>query len=523
MERRNFLLGAAAGTVALGLGACSSDETNLTEATDSTAAPPTVAPFDRTPFTLGVASGDPDSGSVVLWTRLALEPLAGGGMQGDVPVQWEVATDDSFDDIVASGTEPAIPRYGHSVHVIADGLEPATRYRYRFQAGAQTSAVGMTRTAPADDAPPDTWKLGVASCQDYQDGFYNAWRDVAATDLDLMIFLGDYIYEYGPAPLGPTVNRQHNSDEITDLVGYRNRYALYKGDPLLQAAHARCPWVVVWDDHEVENNYADSTPEDPGETAGFEERRAAAYQAWWEHQPVRFGPPADGELTIYRALRWGTLANLIMLDTRQYRTDQACGDQVLQLTTPACAEVTAPGRTLLGTEQETWLFEQLDGSDTAWNVIGNQVVMTDLRVGPVVLNFDQWDGYPEARQRLLGHLDSEGITNCVVLTGDIHLGGVGDLNLETASGAKTVATEFVGTSISSGGLIPESLEDTARSLLTDVKYFNARQRGWLRCEVTATEWTAEYRVVQDNHIDGSPLMADGTFTVTPDRPGAVVS
>ncbi len=442
----------------------------------------------------------------------------------DIPVRWEVAADfdAKFVKVVASGTEVASAAHGHSVHALASALESNTWYRYRFSVGSRLSAVGRTRTTPANNATAAKLSFGFASCQDWQAGYYNAWRDMATVDLDLLLFLGDYIYEYGESKLGGAV-RQHNSDEVTDLAGYRNRYALYKSDPLLQAAHLRCPWVVIWDDHEVENNYADDHSEDDSvPTAAFLARRAAAYQAWWEHQPVRLDPPNGPDLKIYRTQHWGKLANFFMLDTRQYRTDQACGDKALQLTTPACAEVTEPGRTLTGDEEERWLLDQLDASKATWNVLGNQVVMTDLRLGKAVLNYDQWDGYPAERQRLLEHLDTKGITNCVVVTGDIHLGGVGDLQIDDgAGGKKTVATEFVGTSISSVGLIPPDLEASARGLLKDAKYLNSHQRGWVRCEVTPKLWTSEYRVVTDNLVEESPVTIDGTFTVTPTTPGAI--
>ena len=233
----------------------------------------------------------------------------------------------------------------------------------------------------------------------YTDGFYTAYDDMATESPDLIVFLGDYIYEGGIGTLDETTARLHNSDEIKDLVAYRNRYALYKSDPLLQRAHSVCPWVITWDDHEVENNYANLSPQDPADTEGYAARRAAAYQAWWEHMPVRLDPPVDENLTIYRRLAWGGLINMLVLDGRQYRNDQACGDAVLQLS-PACDEASVPERSMLGTEQETWVAENV-ASDAIWTVLANQTVMTDIRVGAAILNYDQWDGYAPSRDRIL--------------------------------------------------------------------------------------------------------------------------
>jgi len=527
MDRRTFLISLGAGAGAIGLGACSKDSSDTAAvgvgapSTTSSLPVPTLA---KDPFTLGVASGDPDPTSVILWTRLAMAPLDGGGMgDAQVPVQWEVATDESFATIVANGTAVADAKWGHALHVTASGLESATRYFYRFKVGDYTSASGRTMTTPAEKASVDRLRFGFASCQDWQSGYYNAHRDIAATEnLDLLLFLGDYIYEYGAQEVGKgNTKRTHGADEATDLAAYRNRYALYRSDEHLQAAQARCAWVNIWDDHEVENNYAGMQSEDPKiapET--FSSRRAAAYQAWYEHTPVRLEAPTGADYKIYRSFAWGALATFFMTDERQYRTDQACGDQTLKLT-PACDEVNSGGRTLMGPEQLAWLLDGLDTADTTWRVWGNEVVMTPVTVGAAILNYDQWDGYPAERKQVLDHIKAEDITNLVVVTGDIHLAGVGDLTVGTGEAREVVATEFVGTSISSDGLLPPGTEEVVRSAVPAIKYVNSSQRGWTYCDVTAEEWITEYRMVDDNLVDGSPLQVDARFRVTPTVPGAI--
>jgi alkaline phosphatase D len=529
ISRRGFL-------AALGVGAasaCSNGDdareqlrralasTTTIAPTSSTAPPAPVLPGN--PFTLGVASGDPLPSKVILWTRLAPDPANGGGMPAeDVPVIWEVGTDDTFATLAASGITTATERFGHSVHVDAEGLEPDTWYAYRFRVGLHVSPTGRTRTVPADDATPDQLRFGFASCQNWEDGYYNAWRDVGEVELDLILFLGDYIYENGPLPLGPDVVRQHSSPEVVDVPGYRARYAQYRSDPLLQAAHQKCPWIVVWDDHEVDNDYAGSHSqlEEEGVTSEqFLARRAAAYQAWWEHMPVRLDPPDGPDLKIYRAFRYGDLASMFMLDTRQYRDDQPCGGSGLNFD-PPCPEVDDAARTITGSDQERWLLDGLDSSTTTWNIIGNQVVMTPIEVNGVVLNYDQWDGYRAERARLVDHLVEHEIVNTVVVTGDIHLAGVGDL-VSTAGDVDTlIATELVGTSISSDAGLPAGLGDTVTAAVPDIKYFNADKRGWCHCVVTPDTWTAEFRVVADNRIETSPIAVDATFEISPNEPGA---
>lgn len=476
--------------------------------TSSTLAP---APFDVDPFTLGVASGDPSTTSVIIWTRLAPDPSNGGGvLEEEVPVRWELASDVEFTDIVSSGDTIASARYGHSIHVDVSPPAGVVAY-YRFRVGQFTSPVGATRLAP-DASSTEPVRIATASCQNYTDGFYTAYDDMVKQSPDLVVFLGDYIYEGGIGTLGADTVRLHDSDEITDLVAYRNRYALYRSDPLLQNAHAACPWVVTWDDHEVENNYASLTPQDVADTDGFVARRAAAYQAWWEHMPVRLDPPVDENLSIHRRVTWGGLLNMLVVDGRQYRDDQACGDAVLQVT-PACDEAGDPNRSMLGPEQETWVAENIGGS-AIWNVVANQTVMTDIRLGAAVLNYDQWDGYAPSRDRLLESVASA--DNLIVLTGDIHLAGVGQLTT-TADPTTSRGIEFVTTSISSSGNIDASTEALLVAL-PNIIDAEVTHRGYTLHTIDATSWTADYRIVDNALVEGSAVTTWKTFVVTAGSP-----
>jgi len=525
VSRRHFLLGSAAVALSACTGGGSDDSearptlptADPAPAPSSTSATVPAPPLPAGVFGLGVASGDPLPDRVILWTRLL--PARGEVPAVDIPLHWEVATDQAFGEVVSSGSSVAAVADGHAVHVDAMNLRPDTRYWYRFRAGDQVSPVGRTRTTPADDAAVAGLRFGFASCQNYQSGRYGPWRDAAASDLDLVVFLGDYIYEGAGSPVGRGVVRSHRGGEATTVAQYRDRYAQYRSDSDLQAAHAACPWAVVWDDHEVDNNYANDRSEDASvPSAAFLERRAAAYRVWWEHMPVRLPHPDGPNLRIYRTQRFGTLASFLLLDGRQYRTDQACGDRTLDAS-PACPEVTSPGRTMLGAEQEQWVGEQLAASTATWDVLANQTVLTNVMLGQAVLNYDQWDGYPDARRRLVDQLRRGGKTNRVVITGDIHLGAVGVVTHVDGAIRTPVATELVGTSISSGALLPVGTEGLI-SGFPDVRYANLRNRGWTRCEVTPEAWTAQYRVTDDETSADAPLRTDATFVVRPNRVGA---
>ncbi len=476
--------------------------------------------FADDPFALGVASGDPAADGVVLWTRLAPDPLNGGGMPAkDVPVKWEVATDERMQKVVAMGTAMATPAFGHSVHVEVSGLKPAQWYWYRFTVDTGASPVGRTRTAPALNARNDRMNFAFASCQHYETGYFTAYKHLAAEDLDLVVHLGDYIYEY--APIKDRV-RLHNSPEVKTLEAYRNRYALYKSDPLLKQAHANFPWAVVWDDHEVDNNYAGLIAEDNAPKDEFAKRRAAAYQVYYEHMPLRRSVLRRGnDVEIYRRLSFGSLASFHMLDTRKYRSDQPCGDG----TKPACPESLDPKQTIMGSEQERWLMKGLRQSQARWNVIAQQVMIgaVDSMAGPEQhFSMDKWNGYAVERKRFLEFLRDRKPSNPVVLTGDIHTNWVSDLKPEFYQDkSPVVATEFVGTSITSGGDGSDVRPTTATVLSENphIKFFNG-QRGYVRCSISPDRWQTDFRVLASVSKPDEPVSTRASFVVENGRPGA---
>lgn len=468
------------------------------------------------PFTLGVASGDPWPGGVVLWTRLAPRPLEGGGMPDRVvPVGWQVATDERFRDVVASGAEVARPDLGHSVHVEVGDLRPGAEYFYRFRVGTELSQTGRTRTAPAAHAPLDRFAFAFTSCQNYAAGYYTAHRHMSEEDLDLVVQLGDYIYEGAP---NPTQLRTHEgTGEPVTLEQYRNRHAQYRTDADLQAAHAAFPWAVVLDDHEIDNNWADEVPQDPDRQPrdAFLARRAAAFQAYYEHMPLRRSAVPRGiDMQLYRRLTFGDLVDLHVLDTRQYRNDQVPDSRRFD-----------PERTILGAEQEAWLSSALAGPTARWNVLAQQVFFSqrDFASGPAVnTSNDAWDNYAVARDRLRDHMVAASTSNPVVLTGDVHANYVSDVKADFDDpGSATVATELVGTSITSGGDGVDQNPSDAIQLAENphISFIN-RNRGYVRNVVTPAGWTTDFRVVDRVTVPGAPVRTRATFVIEDGIPGA---
>lgn len=478
----------------------------------------------RDPFTLGVASGDPEPDGVVIWTRLAPDPLAEDGSGGmparDVQVRWEVAEDARFRRVVKRGRTSARRALGHSVHVEVAGLRAGRAYHYRFQAEGHVSPAGRTQTAPARGTTPSSLTMAFASCAQYEHGFFTSYRRMAQDEPDLVLHLGDYQYEYKAggyvAPEGTNV-RDIAGPETTTLAGYRQRHAQYKNDPDLQAAHAVAPWLVVWDDHELDNNWADEVPEKAED--GFLERRRAAFQAYYENMPLRRSSMPQGiDMQLYRRIQWGQLASFHMLDTRQYRSDQACGDG----NRVDCAPRLDPARTLTGEEQERWLLDGLRSSRARWDVLGQQVFFAekDSLAGPQKsLSMDAWDGYVASRQRV-----GEGLRaarNAVVLTGDVHRHYAADLKADYADpSSETIGTELVCTSISTGG------DGSDRSAATDVQLaenphikFASTQRGYVRTRFTADRMRADFRVLPYVRQPGAPVSTRASFVVHDGRPG----
>ncbi|WP_227355165.1 alkaline phosphatase D family protein [Haladaptatus salinisoli] len=475
----------------------------------------TAGRFGDDPFKLGVASGDPLPDSVVLWTRLAPEPLeADGGMPDTkVPVTWKVAARENMRQVVKAGTAYARPEHAHSVHVETEGLEPNTEYYYQFQVGAAKSPVGRTKTAPAPDSNVDELNFAFASCQNYPHGYYTSHQHLAEEDLDVVFHLGDYIYE-GDSE-GPFGRAHEPPREIETLADYRIRHAQYKTDPNLQDAHAAFPWFITWDDHEVVNNYADEIDEGtPPEE--FRKRRAAAYQAYWEHQPIRRSRMPDGpDMPLYRRFRFGQLAEFNILDTRQYRDDQ----------TSSTEKAKDPERTILGDEQEQWLLDGLENATSRWNVLANQVPVaaTDENADPDDVDFgggDKWDGYRADRQTLLDAMAENDDLNPVVITGDVHRNYAYNLKADFSNpDSETVGTEYVGTSISSFGDTSGLTQYGSSAGEPWQEFFNV-DRGYVRCTLTPEQWRTDYRVVSTVEEPTATVDTLASFVTEAGNPGA---
>jgi alkaline phosphatase D len=515
--RRGFLIGSGA---TLLLAACSSGDdggsSSSAAATTTTLHP---ARLSSDPFQLGVASGDPAADSVVLWTRLAPRPLADDGAAGmaadPVDVRWELATDDRFTSVVADGVATATPDEGHSLHVIADGLDPASEYHYRFVVGDFTSPVGRTRTLPAEGEAVDRFKLAVANCQWYDAGSYAAYRHMAEDDVSLVLHLGDYIYEYAAG-----IGRRHSAPdrEVETLPDYRLRYASYKVDADLQAAHAAFPFVATWDDHEVANNYmGDTVPGGRVANHRLPERRAAAYQAWWENLPTRLPAPEDGHADIYRDVVVGNLARITMLDERQYADEPPCRDgQGIEDDFGDCAE-RREDRTRLGEAQESFLATSMTRADTTWSLVGNPVVLAGVDAGTTEPEYylDTWDGYPDAQRRMIASLGAA--QNPIVLTGDYHAGMVLDVDDRPFErDAETVCTEFMAPPISS----PLFSDDVSARTPQLRQQINAH--GYLAVTAEPDGVTAEFKVLRDVTDPNSRIHTEATWVVRPGHPRARV-
>lgn len=485
---------------------------------------------DELRFALGIASGQPQSASLVLWTR-----LTGPALPDEVPVDWVLAHDEACTQVVARGTEVAVAADAHSVHAEPAGLAPGRGYFYRFSALGQRSPVGRTRTAPAPDAPA-TLRAVLASCQRWDTGHWAAWRHAAAREADLVIFVGDYIYEYAAAK---NAVRPHSQPLVRNLAHFRERYALYKSDPALQAAHANAPWLMVWDDHEVENDYAN----DRGQRlAGAEllALRAAGYQAWWEHMPVpKAMRPVGPDMRIHHRLDWGRLARIHAMDARQYRDHQACvpagrvgGSTVVNAAD--CPELFTAQRSLLGAAQERWLADGWD-LQRHWNLLAQQSLMARLSHTPVVVPeagqplptsgrtgrywTDGWDGYPAARARLLQGVAERRLRNVVTLGGDVHAHYVADLRADFDDPRSPVlASEVCGTSISSNG--PDaSRTQAALAINPHLHHGRGDRRGYVMLTLDDKQLSAELMAVADATDPTSAVAVDARFVVEAGRPG----
>ncbi|MFI5734951.1 alkaline phosphatase D family protein [Kribbella sp. NPDC051587] len=472
------------------------------------------------PFQVGIASGDPDSSSVVLWTRLAPTPLNddghGGMANADVAVEWQVSLTDTFATLAASGTVTATSANAHSVHAVAGGLLADRDYFYRFRAQGHLSDVGRTRTAPASGSNGRTLEMLFTSCAHYEEGYFTVYRRMAEDNPGLIVHLGDYFYEAGAASGG--VRLHAGATELVSLADYRRRYAQYKTDPDLQAAHAAAPWLVVFDDHEVENNWAgmvraNNSP--PLTTAEWIARRTAAFQAYYENMPLRPAQANNGNsIPLYRRVRWGSLATFHMLDTRQYRDDQACGDgwQV-------CSDADLASRSLPGNTQETWLLNGLDQHYGRWDILAQQVFFARRYDSTGAANMDTWDGYRTSRARMQQGWVDRGTRNPVVLTGDVHRAWACDLkaNYDNPSSA-TIGSELITSSVTASG------DGSASTTIPDVaanpwlKFYSAR-RGYVRTTITPSQMRADFRSVDQVTVADRPAVTTKSFVIEDGQPG----
>ncbi|GGW47610.1 alkaline phosphatase D family protein [Streptomyces griseoloalbus] len=481
------------------------------------------------PFTLGVASGDPLPDSVLIWTRLAPVPFEpdGGLGQQRVDVSWEVALDEAFALVVRQGTAAAHPEYGHSVRVDVQGLDPDSHYYYRFRTGAWISPTGRTRTAPAADAATASLRLAAVACQAYHDGYYTAHGHLAQEDVDVVLHLGDYLYEYAVNSAGGARNYTDVvlpsvfNRETTTLADYRMRYALYKSDPDLRAVHAAHPFVVTWDDHETENNYAGAVDENGSDPDQFLIRRAAAYRAYWENQPLRADQLPEGpDAQLFRRLRWGSLAQFDILDTRQYRDDQAYGD-VPHVPGP---ESDDPARSLTGDAQERWLTDGWGTSTALWNVMAQQVCFSQRRMdlnAEAKVSMDAWDGYRASRGRLVAGAKAAGVANWMVLTGDVHVGYAFDIKDDFDDpDSATLGTELTCTSVTSGrnGAERPANWDTYLRANPHLRFYDGR-RGYVRVELGRENARADFRIVPAVTTPGAPVSTAASFVTEVGSPG----
>ena len=537
IERRTFLTGSAAAAGALGAaGALARPAT----AASTTGVPSTAPSTDAaSPFRHGIASGDPLPEAVVLWTRVTptADALPGSDSGPRVTVGWQVATDPDFRRVVAQGSTVTGPERDHTVKVDARGLAPATAYWYRFTLDRTTSRAGRTRTAPAATSSPDRLRLALVSCSNWEAGWFSAYRHLAARgDLDAVLHLGDYVYEYGT---GQYANGQSNrvirghepTHEMVSLADYRQRHAQYKTDPDLQALHAAVPWITTWDDHETANDAwsggAENHQPDEGDWAT---RKAVARTAYDEWMPVRLSGTAvagDG-VQVHRHLQFGRLADLTMLDLRSYRSQQVA--------TTDLGSAGDPARTVTGDAQLQFLKDRLAENDAVWKLVGNPVMISPVLFPPldqyvagpvadmtgilppdgVAYNVDQWDGYTADRRELVDFLADRGVTNTLFLTGDIHSAWACELPVDpgTYPLSRTVGVELVATSVTSNNLddltgspprtSSLAVEDAIRAANRHVKHLDFDSHGYSVLTITPQETQMDWYVIGERKDSNTP-------------------
>lgn len=480
-----------------------------------------AAPLAENPFGLGIASGHPTADSVVLWTRLvAADPAESLG--SPIDVSWVIAEDERLQKVVRSGSVSAVADWAHSVHVEVGGLKPNRPYWYRFTANGRASPVGRTLTAPAPNDRAPRLSFAVASCQQYEQGYYGAHRHLAQEQLNAVLFVGDYIYEIS---WGRDHVRHHGTGRPTTLREFRDRYALYKSDVDLQASHAAHPWIVTWDDHEVANDYADDiSPTDP-DPKNFLAIRAAAYRAFWEHMPLPLSMrPSGPAMKLYDRFRFGDLVELHVLDDRQYRAHNACKAELIKsrmLTD--CDERLDPGRTMLGADQEAWFASGMKSASARWNLIAQQTLMAELdrgkKQGEHTFWADGWDGYPMARRKLLDAVAASPVRDTVIVGGDVHSFWGTDLKQDFADDkSPTVATEFVGGSITSAGPSDKGFQ-AMRARNPHIKYVKSEIYGYGLVTFSPKAAMASVRAVESIKRTETPIVTAYEFAIEAGSPG----
>ena len=461
------------------------------------------------PFSLGVASGQPQPSSVVLWTRLRIHDADAALKAQSLEVVCEVFADAALRQPVRQWRVQTDASRAHSVHVVASGLQPGRPYWYRFVCGNAMSPVGRARTSPGLEDPVDRLRIALASCQHYEQGYFVAHREMAQRDLDLVLFVGDYIYESSNPQY---MLRKHEGGVPKSLNEYRERHAHYKSDTDLQACHAAHTWAMTWDDHEVVNDYANDLDRSFTDPQIFLRRRAAAYQAYFEHMPLRLGPdPVNAsQMRIHDRMAWGKLADLWTLDCRQYRDHQACldpnrgGGRVVV----SCDALTDPARSMLGMAQEQWIHEGLTRSHRRWKLVAQSTQMSSSGVNTPLGRSaftDGWDGYPQARARLLGTVAQAGVQNVVMLGGDVHMNVAAQLRVQANDErSPVVASEIVTTSVTSRGL-GEKLLAQIRDSNPDIAHARSDERGYTLLDVRPEGVSAEFRTT------ANPARVDGVL------------
>ena len=505
LTRRTFVLGTG-----LGLGAAAAPLTTPS----ASAAPKNHA----SPFTLGIASGDPTPTGIVLWTRLALDPLAedGVGAMGSkkVMVHWQISEDPQMHRVVRAGTEAALPQFGFAVHAEVEGLRPGREYYFRFRTGRHESRIGRTRTLPAAESRESLRAIAV-SCSHWEGGHFTAYHHAAQERPDVVLALGDYIYE---GKEGTSTIRRHVGGTCLTLADYRRRYAQYKTDPNLQELHAAAPWIVSWDDHEIQDNWAGLFPKDGVPSDAWTARKAAGMRAFWENMPLRRSRiPHDTSLPLHRRFRWGRVADLHVLDTRQFRDLQACHNGGKNWWFTDCAAMADPSRTILGAEQKRWLIDGFDRTEAAWQVLQQGVFFArrDSKVGPgETLSSDAWDGYSADRDAMRDAWAARGL-DATVLTGDVHVHFANEIKADFRDvSSPTVGTELVTSSITSGGDGSEEAGGQANVLKENphIKFINNR-RGYVSVDWHMDRMDARYMTVPFVEKVGAPIEVKRAFSV----------